>query len=363
MSKLSPDIWMFIPGPVNVDPSVLEAMATPPFNHRGSEFAALFCELRPKVQWLFDTKEAVYLSTSSAIGLQEAVIRNLVRERSLHLVCGAFSENWHNIALACGKEADAERVEWGHANRPESLRAALATGRYDTLCVVHSETSTSIQNPLPELAEVVREFPEVIFCVDAVSSLGASPVKVDDWGIDVCFASVQKGLACPPGFAVFSVSAKAMERARTVPFRGYYFDFTVFERYAERSHTPTTPSIPHMHALNRQLDRIRAEGLERRWGRHRQMASMTQEWADDNFHCFAEEPHRSAAVTAISNTRDIDVTDLNSFLNKRGFAIAPGYGKLKGETFRIGHVGETQVRQLRDLLAAIDHYLTHLSTS
>jgi aspartate aminotransferase-like enzyme len=354
---------MFIPGPVNVDPSVRAAMATPPFNHRGTDFKVLFAELTPKVQWLFETKGAVYLSTSSAIGLQEAVIRNLVRERSLHLVCGAFSENWHNIAMACGKEADAERVDWGMPNNPERLRAALATGRYDTLCIVHSETSTSVQNPLSEFAAVVREFPEVMFCVDAVSSLGASPVRVDDWGIDVCFASVQKGLACPPGFAVFSVSEKAMQRARSVPGRGYYFDFTVFERYAERSHTPTTPSIPHMHALNRQLDRIRTEGLDQRWERHREMAAITQEWADENFRCFAEAPHRSAAVTAIQNRRGINVADLNRFLSERGYAIAPGYGKLKTETFRIGHVGETQVAQLRGLLAAIDEYLTQPHTS
>jgi aspartate aminotransferase-like enzyme len=303
------------------------------------------------------TQTAVYFSTSSAIGLQEAVARNCVAKRSLHLVCGAFSENWHQIALACGKQADAEAVPWGMASRPERVRSALATGRYDTLCVVHSETSTSVQNPMAEIAEVIREFPDVVFCVDAVSSLGAAPVLVDDWGIDVCFASVQKGLAMPPGFAVFSVSEKAMARARAVPFRGYYFDFTVFQQYAEKSHTPTTPSIPHMYALDAQLDRIQTEGLEKRWERHRQMAEMAQAWADANFACFAEAPYRSSAVTAIKNTRGIDVAQLNQELSGQGMVLAPGYGKLKGETFRIGHVGETTPAQLQDLLDAIDRYL------
>jgi aspartate aminotransferase-like enzyme len=352
---------MFIPGPVNVDPSVLAAMGRPPINHRGADFVRLYDTLRPKLQNLMQTRKEVYFSTSSAIGLQEAVARNCVASRSLHLVCGAFSENWHQIALACGKKADAEAVPWGTANRPDRVRSALATGKYDTLCVVHSETSTAVQNPLEEIAEVVREFPGVVFCVDAVSSLGAAPVLVDDWGIDVCFASVQKGLALPPGFAVFSVSEKAMTRARAIPFRGYYFDFTVFQKYAEKSHTPTTPSIPHMYALDAQLDRIQAEGLEKRWARHRQMAEMAQAWANTNFACFAEAPYRSAAVTAVRNTRGIDVARLNHELAEQGMVLASGYGKLKGETFRIGHVGETKPAQLQDLLDAINRFLARES--
>ena len=353
----SPNLWMYIPGPVNVDPAVLAAMAQPPINHRGRDFVRLFDELRPKVRRLLRTESEVYFSTSSAIGLQEAVARNCVAKKCLHLVCGAFSDNWHHITLSCGKEADADAVPWGMANRPESVRTALRTGRYDTLCVVHSETSTSVQNPLGEIADVVREFPDVVFCVDTVSSLGAAPVLVDDWGIDVCFASVQKGLACPPGFAVFSVSEKALRRARTIPSRGYYFDFTVFQSYAAKSHTPTTPSIPHMYALNTQLDRIEKEGLENRWSRHHRMAEMSQAWADRNFACFAESPYRSAAVTAVKNTRAIDITKLNQELAEQGMVLASGYGKLKGETFRIGHVGETTTSQLQGLLDAIDQFL------
>lgn len=317
----------------------------------------LFETLRPKLRDLMHTANEVYFSTSSAIGIQEAVVRNCIAKRSLHLVCGAFSENWHQIALTNGKEADAQSVPWGMANRPETLRASLSTGKYDTVCIAHSETSTSVQNPLPEIAEVMREFPDVVFCVDAVSSLGASPVLVDEWGIDVCFASVQKGLALPPGFAVFSVSEKAMARAQQVRDRGYYFDFLVFKQYAAKSHTPTTPSIPHMYALDKQLDRFHAEGLENRWARHREMAEMSQAWADANFACFAEAPYRSAAVTAVTNTQSIDLAALNKALAEDGMVLAGGYGKLKGETFRIGHVGETTPEQLKKLLDAIDRFL------
>lgn len=352
-----PDHWMFIPGPVNVDPAIRTAMSAPPINHRGADFAALFDSLRPKIQWLMKTKNAVHLSTSSAVGIMEVAARNLIARKSLHLVCGAFSELWYTIVLSCGQEADALAVAWGRANRPEELKRALDTGAYDTVCVVQSETSTSVMNPIPEIAEVLHGYPEVVFCLDAVSALAASPVLVDDWGVDLCFASVQKGLALPPGFTVFSVSEKALGRARAVPNRGYYFDLLVFEQYAQKSQTPTTPSLPHMYGLNAQLDRIKDEGLENRWERHRTMAAMTQRWATENFACFAEEPYRSAAVTAVTNTRGIDVPALNRHLAHSRMVIAGGYGKLKGETFRIGHVGETRPEQLQTLLEEIDRFV------
>ena len=352
-----PDLWMFIPGPVNVDRAVREAMSRPPINHRGKDFALLFDTLRPKTQWLMRTTNPVYFSTSSAIGLMEACARNCAGKRALHLTCGAFSEQWHKITLACGRETDALAVGWGRANRPEDLRIALDTGKYDVVCMVHSETSTSVLNPVAEIAEVMREFPDVVFCLDTVSSLGVSPVLVDDWGVDVCFASVQKGLALPPGFAVFSLSEKALQRARTIPNRGYYFDFLVFDEYGGKSQTPTTPSIPHLYGLNYQLDRIKSEGLENRWGRHRQMAELAQTWASDRFACFAEAPYRSLAVTAVTNTWNIDVTALNKYLSGLNMVIASGYGKLKGSTFRIGHVGETQIGQIETLLEAIDRFM------
>ncbi|MEW5875702.1 MAG: alanine--glyoxylate aminotransferase family protein [Candidatus Zixiibacteriota bacterium] len=351
------ELWMFIPGPVNVHPDVRRSLATPPINHRGREFSELYERVCAKVRRLLRTEGRVYLSTSSAIGIQEAVARNCVAKRSLHLVCGAFSQNWQEIAVACGKQADALSVEWGRANLPDALEEALAKTHYDTVCVVHSETSTSVQNPLSALAAVVRRFPGTLLCVDAVSSLGAAPVLVDDWGVDVCFASVQKGLALPPGFAVFSVSERALERAASVPNRGYYFDFLVFEEYAKKSQTPTTPSLPHMFALDVQLGRIETEGLENRWERHRTMATMAQRWAEERYECFAEAPHRSASVTAVRNTRGTDIAKLNAHLKSLGMVLAPGYGRIKSETFRIGHVGETTPVQLQRLLDAIDTFI------
>jgi aspartate aminotransferase-like enzyme len=349
--------WMFIPGPVNVHPDVLRAMGTPPINHRGKEFAQLHDRLQQKAQWLMQTKNAVYFSTSSAIGLMEACSRNLVSKRALHLTCGSFSEQWHMITRECGKESDANAVEWGKANRPDELKKSLDTGKYDTVCVVFSETSTAVMNPLPEIASIIKQYPDVVFCLDTVSALAATPVMVDDWGVDVCFASVQKGLALPPGFTVFSISQKALARARTVPHRGFYFDFLVFEDFGKKSQTPTTPSLPHMFGLDKQFDRIKAEGLENRWKRHRQLATRTQEWAEAGWACFAEKGHRSDATTAVVNTHKIDFATLDKhLLNTLNVVISAGYGKLKDATFRIGHVGETTLDQLNTCLAEIDRF-------
>ena len=352
-----PEKWMFIPGPVNVHSDILKAVATAPINHRGKEFAALYESLVSKTQWLMKTANPAYFSTSSAIGIMEACSRNLVAKRVLHLTCGSFSEQWHMISRDCGKDADALSVEWGKANKPAELERALETGKFDTVCMVFSETSTSVMNPLPELAAVVKQFPDVVFCLDTVSALAATPVYVDEWGVDVCFASVQKGLALPPGFTVFSMSEKAMARARTVPNRGFYFDFLVFDEFGQKSQTPTTPSTPHLFGLNAQLDRIRAEGLENRWERHRNLARTTQEWANAGWGCFAEKGYHSDATTAVINARKVDVSALNKHLAATlNCVIAPGYGKLKNTTFRIGHVGETTLDQLNVCLLEIDRF-------
>ena len=231
----------------------------------------------------------------------------------------------------------------------------LKKGDFDAITLVHNETSTGVMNPLEAIAEVMREYPDVVFLVDAVSSLGGVKIEVDSLGIDVCLAGVQKSLAIPPGLAVFSVSERAMERAKEVEARGYYFDFLVFEKYyADKMQTPTTPVITLIYALNRQMDDILAEGLEQRFARQREMADYTRAWAKKHFDLFAEEGYRSQTLTAITNTRGISVAELNQELGKRGVTIANGYGKLKEKTFRISHMGDLTLDEIKELLSWID---------
>ncbi|MBI3268417.1 MAG: alanine--glyoxylate aminotransferase family protein [Planctomycetes bacterium] len=345
---------LFIPGPVEVSPEILQAMATPMIGHRGLEYSALHGAVKPKLKKLLYTENPVFLSTSSATGVMEGAVRNLCAKRVLSCTCGAFSERWHEIALANGKEADPLSVEWGRAIKPEMVEERLATGRYDCLTLVHNETSTGVMSPLAAIAEVVRRYPEVMFVVDTVSSLAAVKIEVDRLGIDVCLAGVQKAFGLPPGLAVCSVSKRALERAATVKNRGYYFDFIEFKEYDDKNQTPCTPAISQIFALNTQLERMFKEGLEARFERHLAMAKRCRAWASAHFGLFPESGYESVTLTAVSNTRNVDMKHVEAELAKRGKEISNGYGKLKNKTFRIAHMADCAPAELEGLLRELD---------
>jgi aspartate aminotransferase-like enzyme len=348
---------LFIPGPTEVRPEVLEAMSRPPISHRGPEIATLQRSITDQAARIMFTASPVLLGTCTATGFMEAGILNGVRRRVLSLVCGAFSRRWHRIALDCGKEADALEVPWGRAIRPEAVGEALATGKYDAVTMVHNETSTGVANPLEAIAGVMSKYPDVVFMVDTVSSLGGMPVKVDTLGIDLCLASVQKALALPPGFSICSVSSRLMERSRAARGKGFYFDFVRMLDKAEQGQPLTTPSISHMYAMDKQFARILDEGIERRWERHRRMAETTRAWAKERFALFAEEEHASDTLTCLSNTRGISVANLIAHLRQNGILIGNGYGDLKEKAFRIAHMGEIMPEEIESLLSMIDRFL------
>lgn len=350
-------VKLFIPGPTEVRPDVLAEMARPIISHRSAEMAELQSTIGRQAAAIMFTSHPVLLSTSSATGLMEGGIRNGVERRVLSLVCGAFTERWHRIALDCGKEADRIEVPWGRAIEAEAVDRALATGRYDALTIAHNETSTGVANPIEPIAQVMRGHPEVLFMVDAVSSLGGLPLKVDELGIDLCLASVQKALALPPGFSLCSVSPKMMERSRRAKDKGFYFDFARMLDKAEKNQPLTTPSISHMFAMERQFALILEEGLEQRWARHRRMAQTVRAWAKDRFSLFADEAHASDTLTCVRNTRGIRVDALIADLREEGMLISNGYGHLKGSAFRIAHLGELTQDDIAALLSAIDRLL------
>ena len=183
---------LFRSGPVDISPATFEAMCAPMIGHRGADFEALYSSIQPGLQQIAGTQRRVFLSTSSAWGVMEGSIRNLVQKKVLNLCCGAFSDKWFDVSQRCGKEAEKIQVEWGQAIDPESVRAKLAEGGFDTVTMVHNETSTGVMNPLAEIAEIVNEFEEVLLVVDSVSSFSAVPIPCDKFGIDVLLAGVQK---------------------------------------------------------------------------------------------------------------------------------------------------------------------------
>ena len=349
---------LFIPGPVQVSPEILQAMAGQMIGHRMPEYAALHKRVKENLKKLLFTDGRVFLSTSSAFGVMEGAVRNLVAKRCANFCNGAFSDKWHDVTKRCGKEADQFKVEWGEPVTPELVDRVLATGKYDAMTMIHNETSTGVMSPLPEIAEVMRKYPDVMFIVDTVSSMSALRLPVDELGIDCCIFGVQKAFALPPGLAVFTASEKALARCRTVEGRGYYFDFTEFETNDDKDNTPSTPCISLIYALDCQLQRMFAEGLENRWARHRSMAELVRGWVESrSFGFLAAEPYRSLTLTCATNSRGVDLALLKKQLGEEGYAFDDGYGKIKGKTFRIPHMGDMQVADLQEFLAALDRLL------
>ncbi|HIE05216.1 MAG TPA: alanine--glyoxylate aminotransferase family protein [bacterium (Candidatus Stahlbacteria)] len=346
---------LFIPGPTEVVKEVLDAQTKPMIGHRSKEFSTLLTSVVEKLKRILKTKNEVYIITSSGTGVMEAAIRNCVNKKVLCLVCGAFSKRWSQIAQACNKEISTVEVDWGKAVKPEMVADALKKDKYDAVTLVHNETSTGVRNPIEGIAQVVKEYPGTLLLVDTVSSLMGDKVEIDNLGIDVCLASVQKCFALPPGMAVGIISQKALERSAQLKDKGYYFDFKVFQKYWEdRKQTPTTPGISVIQALDYQLDRIEKEGIENRYQRHKEMAGMVQAWAKKHFAMFSEDGYHSVTVSAITNTKGISIADLNKELGNQGYTISNGYGKLKEKTFRVAHMGDLTKDDVKDLLGRIE---------
>lgn len=351
---------MFIPGPVDVDDEILAAQTQPMLPHRSAEFEELFHRVEGKARQVFYTASRVFLLAASGTGCQEAAVRNLVSGKVLACVNGAFGKRWRDVAAANGKQVETLETDWGQPVSPQRVAEALAGDQYDALLVVHNETSTGLMNPVEEIAAAAREVsPETLICIDAVSSLSGARLEMDAWGLDLVLTSSQKALALPPGLALCAVNDRALARAEQVEGRGWYFDFLRLEKHRTANSTPATPAISLIYALDKQLDRIFEEGLEKRFARHSAMAARAQAWALENgFGLFAPEGCRSQTVTTVENTRAVDVGALNRFLLERGMRIAGGYGPIKARTFRIGHMGELTVDDLNELFEAMDTFLS-----
>ncbi|VYU63693.1 aminotransferase class V-fold PLP-dependent enzyme [Clostridium tertium] len=351
---------LFIPGPVEVRPDVLEQLARPMIGHRSKEASALQRRISDNLRKVFFTKSEILLSTTSGSGLMEGAIRSCTAKRAAVFSVGAFGKRWYEMAISNNVPADIFEVELGQAITPEMVDKELATGKYDLVAVTHNETSTGVMNPVKEIGEVVKKYPEVVFIVDTVSSAAGTKIEVDNWGIDVCITSSQKALGLPPGLAICTFSNKAKERAEKVPNRGFYLDLLSLYNFIQKKdyQYPSTPSIPHMYALDYQLDYIlNKEGLENRFARHIEMAEVVRAWGRKYFELLPEDKYLSNTVTTIKNTRDIDVAALNKELGERGFQISNGYGSLKGKTFRIAHMADCQIEDIQELLSNINDIL------
>lgn len=354
----------FLPGPTEVAPRVLQAQARAVIGHRGPGIQGLMTGIQEGLKAVFRTERPVFVSTSSATGLMEAGIRNGVGDRVLALVNGAFSERFAKIARACGKEVEVVEVAWGEAHDPGAVAERVEGGGFDAVTVVHSETSTGALNPVAEIASAVREASDALILVDSVSGLGGADVRTDEWDLDFVLTGAQKALAVPPGLAFAVASERMLERAESLPDRGYYFDLLHFRRNMDELQTPNTPAVTLLYALEEQLERIREEGLDARLARHRAMAERCWAWVEDasartglDLRVLAPAGRRSPTVTCVLLPEGLRGPDVVASVAERGWVIAPGYGKLKEGAIRIGHMGEHAVGELDDLLEILEEVL------
>ncbi len=351
--------YLVIPGPVEVRPEILDAQAEWMIGHRSTAFADLYARLQVKLKQAFLTQNRVFIMGSSGTGLWEGASRNCIRDgkKALHLVSGAFSERWADVSRLNGKEVDVLAVEWGQAHTPEMVAEALQKETYDAVCVVHNETSTGVTNPIKDIAAVVRQYEDTLLLVDTVSGFLGAELRVDDWGIDFALTSSQKAFALPPGIAFAACSDRVLERAKQVKNRGYYFDFIEIDTMGQKNNTPSTPPVALMFAADRQLDDILVEGVENRWARHTQMRDLTHTWTRKaELGLFAQEGYRSPTVTTVANTKGFNIDDMAKFMGGKGFSMDKGYGKIKGKTFRIAHMGDMQMGTLEEILSGLDEF-------
>jgi aspartate aminotransferase-like enzyme len=348
---------LLIPGPTEVSKEILNEQTHYLIGHREKEFSDLYGGITDKIGRFFqltpDYKPTV--TTSSGTLWFDIIGRSIVKQKALACVNGAFSQRSAQTLAACGKETDIIEVEMGKAIKPEMVAEKLASGKYDTLSVCHNETSTGVRNPIGEIGKIVKkEYPDIIFAVDAVSSMAGDKTLPSEMNCDIVFGSTQKCFALPPGLAVALVNDRAIERAKQVPNRGAYTDLVDIFEFEKKHQTQFTPNIPLLYALNKRMDLLLEETYDKVYQRHKDMATYTQQWAKKHFAMFPEPGYESITVSCISNTLGKNVKELNQKLAEKGYMISAGYGKLAEKTFRIGHMGEWNLAGIKQVIGLID---------
>ena len=355
MLKDSDFLDLFIPGPVNVSKESREKMTYPMIAHRSPTMSELHNDIVDYLQKMLFTSNQIILSTSSSSGLMEAATRNCINKKPvLNVLNGAFAERWKKMAIANGKQSESLEIDWGKAVTAKQLQEKLEGGSYDAVCITHNETSTGVTTPIKDLYKTVKDN-NCLLLVDAVSAAGGVEARIDDWEIDVYLFGLQKCMALSPGLAVAAISDSALEMANNTPNRGLYFDFLDLKKYHERGMQPATPVIPIYYQLQYKLHEIvDKEGIEKRWARHQTMADYTRKWVKDKgLSLFADESVASNTVTCV-NSKGIDVAKLKADLKSRGYFFATGYGKFKETNFRIAHMGDRTLEEMKTYLETID---------
>jgi aspartate aminotransferase-like enzyme len=347
---------LMIPGPTPVPEQALLALAKHPIGHRSGEFSKIMAEVTEGLKWLHQTQNDVLILTASGTGAMEAGIVNFLSPGDRVLVgCnGKFGDRWAEVSQAYGLAVECIQAEWGQALDPEQFRAKLEADtqkQIKAVIITHSETSTGVLNDLEAINHHVKAHGGALIIVDAVTSLGAVNLPIDQWGLDVVGSGSQKAYMIPPGLGFVSVSAKAWQAYQTAKLPRFYLDLGKYRKDAAKNTTPFTPPVNLFVALQTTLRMMQAEGLEGLFARHQRLMTATRQAIKAlGLPLFAADEAASPAITAIA-PRQVEAEKVRSVLKKKfDIVTAGGQDHLKGQIFRIGHLGFVSDR---DILAAI----------
>ena len=348
---------LFTVGPVHVEQEVLQSMTRPMITHRSKEYKALHQAVSEKMKKALDTDMDILMVGGSASVFLEGMIRNGVRSKTLGITNGSFGDRSIEIAELNGKQVDKVHVESGKAIRASHIEGKV---KEDTEAVhwVSNESSTGVFSDSIEIAEAVRsQNPNALVFIDAVTSAFAMDLNLKKLDADALVFGTQKALALPPGMAMMAVSGRLLDKAKTIPNRGFYTDLIKVKKQNDENYALTTPPVSLMYALDFQLDRMLAEGMQARYRRHKEMADTVEEWAGRKLNgIFPEKGFRSNSISVL-NRGDLDFSKFHSALKSKGYEISDGYGDVKEKTFRIGHMGDATPAGVRQLLSVMDEVL------
>lgn len=334
--------YLLTPGPTPLPPQVQEAMSRPIIHHRTPQFQAILKEASEGLKYVFQTKNDVYILTSSGTGAMEASVANLLSsgDTALCIQAGKFGERWTELCKTYGINTEVMDVQWGKAVNPEDVKKALKANPeikvvFATLC----ETSTGAATDIEALGKITKDT-DVALVVDAISGLGAIQLKSDEWGCDVVVSGSQKGLMLPPGLGFISVSPKAWKLIEVSKSPRYYFDLRAAKKALASTDTPFTPAISLVIALNEVLRMMKQDGMENIFARHKKLADATRAAVKAlGLELFTPDAG-SDVVTAVKVPAGIDGEKLvKTMRDTYGVTIAGGQSELKGKVFRFAHMG------------------------
>jgi len=356
--------YLFAPGPTQVPPEVLLAMASPMIHHRAPDFIELFEQVRTDLKWLFQTTNDVLVLASSGTGGMEGSVANFLSpgDKAIVVNMGKFGERWGKLCKAFGVVADEITVEWGHAVDPQKIADALKKNP-DTKAVFiqASETSTGVANNTQAIADIIRPLPDTILVVDAITALGVFDIRTDEWGVDVVITGSQKALMLPPGLAFVSISEKAWKLADKAKNTFFYYNFKKEAEGQRKQQTAFTPAVSMIVGLKEALRLLKEEGLHNVFDRHARLANAMREGVKAAGLSIFPKESPSNALTAIQAPDGIDGQKVYSRLRQSyGVTAAGGQDHLKGKIFRISHMGYVDTFDVIMALSAVEMVLKDL---